>query len=98
MMAEESSPGPGVLNDETIATLRLALLHFAEHSDDGNLRDALRLASAEARATGIPPEQVLTTLKALWYETPNLRGAAGPDHVRLLQRVVTMCIKEYYSG
>ena len=98
MMAHESSPAPGVLRDETIAAVQLALAQYAANPDEAEgLRSALRLVSAEAREKAILPEQLLTTLKDLWHELPNLRATAGPDHVRLLQRVVTICIKEYYS-
>jgi hypothetical protein len=98
MMAQESSPGPGALSDQTISAVRLALKEYAEHPEDGDaLRSALRQVSAEAREKTILPEQLLTILKDLWYDVPNVRPASGPDHVQLLQRVVTMCIKEYYS-
>lgn len=98
MMAQESSPGPGILSDETVSAVRLALTQYASNPNDGeDLRKALRFVSAEAREKAILPEQLLTTLKDMWYELPNLRVASGPDHVQLLQRVVTMCIKEYYS-
>lgn len=98
MMAEESSPAPGVLSDDSVTTVRLALQKYAADPDQGEeLRRALRLISAEARDKAILPEQLLTTLKDMWYELPNVRVVRGSDHVRLLQRVVTVCIKEYYS-
>jgi hypothetical protein len=53
----------------------------------------------EARDTAMPPEQLLVVLKDVWYSLPVVRQPKTPeDQVRLLQRVVTMCIKEYYSG
>ena len=98
MMAEDSSQGPGVLSAETMATVQVALTQYANNPEDGEeLRSALRLVSAVARDKAIFPEQLLTTLKDLWYGLPAVRSAAGPDHVRWLQRVVTICIKEYYS-
>ncbi|HTI62957.1 MAG TPA: hypothetical protein VL524_05560 [Gemmatimonadaceae bacterium] len=98
MMAEESSPSAGALSEETIAMLRTALVRFAASPDDGELRDALRLVSDEARARGILPEQLLTTLKDMWHAVPNVRVATGGEPARLLQRMVTICIKEYYSS
>jgi hypothetical protein len=55
--------------------------------------------AAEARSKSIPPEQLLVVLKDIWYSLPGVRGMSEPvEQVRLLQRVVTMCIKEYYAG
>ena len=55
--------------------------------------------SVEAHEKRILPEHLLVTLKDVWNALPEVR--AMPDatlQIRLLQRVVTMCIKEYYSG
>ena len=98
MMADEPNRAPGVLSDVSISTIRLALQQYAADPDQSKeLRHALRLVSAEARQKAIFPEQLLTTLKDIWYELPNTHVVPGSDHVRLLQRVVTICIKEYYS-
>lgn len=98
MMAQESSPGRGTLSDDSLTTVRLALQRYADDPNDGeHLRSALRRISTEARENAILPEQLLTTLKDMWYRLPNARTAPGSDDVLLLQRVVTMCIKEYYS-
>lgn len=99
MMAEESSPGRRALSDEAITNIRLALRAYANDPEHGDrLRAALRAASAEAREKAILPEQLLTMLKDMWHDMPDVRAASGPDHARLLQRVVTICIKEYYSA
>lgn len=99
MTASDSSPPPQVsLSSDTIDRLRAALTDFAggaAHDDD--LRAALRLVSADARARVVPPEEVLVQLKRLWHALPARdprRGAA--DDTPSLQRVVTMCIEEYY--
>ena len=43
------------------------------------------------------PEQLLGVLKSMWHSLPSVRAISdSSDQVRLLQRVVTMCIKEYY--
>lgn len=98
MMARESSPGPGALSDESVAAVRLALQRYADNPDDDELHVALRRLSVEARDRALLPEQLLTRLKDMWHELPSVRAAAGSDHARLLQRVVTICIKEYYSA
>lgn len=98
MMAEESSPGHGTLSDDGLARVRLALQSYATNpGNTDDLRSALRRLSAEAREKAILPEQLLTTLKDLWSGMSKERGVPVSDHALLLQRVVTICIKEYYS-
>jgi hypothetical protein len=55
--------------------------------------------SAEARGRAMLPEHVLMVLKDVWGTLPEVRAMTDTgEQVRLLQRVVTMCIKEYYSA
>lgn len=100
MMAHESSPPPGALAEATIETVRAALVRYLATADDGRdgVRTALNRMANEARDKAIMPEQLLIILKDMWYGLPELKTA--PDHQRsaLLQRVVTICIKEYYRG
>ena len=100
MMAHDSSPGPVALAEETISAVRSALVAYVDAPSRGDrLREALHLMAAEARSKSIPPEQLLVVLKDIWYSLPGVRGMNEPaEQVRLLQRVVTMCIKEYYAG
>lgn len=98
-MAQDSSPPPGALAEETIEMVRSALARYldgSEHAREG-VRDALHVMAREARDKGIMPVQLLITLKDVWFSLPRLKTA--PDHQRsaLLQRVVTICIKEYYG-
>ena len=100
MMAHDSSPPPTPgLAEETIARARVALSHYLENPDLGGdeLRLALDAMAGEARAKSMLPEQLLVVLKDIWYTLPAVRAIddAGAQ-IRLLQRVVTMCIKEYY--
>jgi hypothetical protein len=54
--------------------------------------------AAEAREKAILPEHLLIALKDVWSNLPEVRTMPETgQQVRLLQRVVTMCIKEYYS-
>ena len=100
MMAYDSSPPPPAgLADETVERTRAALSRYLERPDaEGQeLRDALDAMASEARAKSMLPEQLLVVLKDIWYALPAVRAIddAGAQ-IRLLQRVVTMCIKEYY--
>ena len=101
MMAYDSSQTPpSRLDDATLATLRAALQQYLlDSSASSELQSALVSMSAEAREKTLLPEHLLIALKEVWNALPEVR--AMPDatlQTRLLQRVVTMCIQEYYSG
>lgn len=101
MMAQNSSPPPPQgLAEETVARLRSALREYLQNPDErsGVLRPALETVAIDARRQGMLPEAVLVSLKDVWYALPEVQHLPeGPVQVHLLQRVVTMCIKEYYS-
>ena len=100
MMAHDSSPPPAPgLEEETIARARAALSLYLKNPDgDGDsLRDALHVMASEARSKSMLPEQLLVVLKDVWYALPAVQAIDDASaQIRLLQRVVTMCIKEYY--
>ena len=101
MMAYDSSrPPPSRLDDDTLDELRAALRQYlADNSSPSVLRSALLRMSSEAREKAILPEHLLIVLKDVWNALPEVR--AMPDatrQIRMLQRVVTLCIKEYYSS
>jgi hypothetical protein len=100
MMAHDSSPGPNALPEETIESVRAALVRYVGAPTSGDeLGVALRHMAAEARDRSMLPEQLLVVLKDIWHSLPSVRNMSdATDQVRLLQRVVTMCIKEYYSA
>jgi predicted NACHT family NTPase len=101
MMAHDSSPTPpSRLDDDTVAAVRASLRAYLAHGADSvDLRQTLLRVSAEARERSILPEQLLVVLKDVWGSLPEVRGMTDAgEQVRLLQRVVTMCIKEYYSA
>jgi hypothetical protein len=101
MMAHDSSPPPAPgLAQETTARVRAALSHYLENPEAGGdqLRLALDVMAGEARSRSMLPEQLLVVLKDIWYDLPAVRAIEDASaQIRLLQRVVTMCIKEYYS-
>ncbi len=58
---------------------------------------AQQLADREGHPE-ILPEHLLVALKDMWTALPEIRAVPRTaQQVQLLQRVVTMCIKEYYS-
>ncbi len=101
MMAHDSShPPPSRLDDDTVAAVRGALrAYLSPSADTAALQGALVRMSVEARERAILPEQLLVVLKDVWGALPEVRAMTDAgEQVRLLQRVVTMCIKEYYSA
>jgi hypothetical protein len=101
MMAYDSSqPPPSQLDGATLDALRAALSQYLvdETTADG-VRDVLIHLATEAREKAILPEHLLIALKDVWSALPGVRNMPETaEQVRLLQRVVTMCIKEYFSG
>jgi hypothetical protein len=90
--AREPAPRPG---EDSIPRFAPAA-HPASSGDE--LHAALHLMAAEARAKSVLPETLLVVLKDIWYSLPGVSAKREQsEQVRLLQRVVTMCIKEYYA-
>jgi hypothetical protein len=101
MMAYDSSQTPpSRLDDDTVAAVRAALrAYLSDTSDPRALQSALQTMSAEAHRKTVLPEHLLVVLKDLWNGLPEVRAMSDTTgQIRLLQRVVTMCIKEYYSA
>jgi hypothetical protein len=101
MMAHDSSSTPpSRLDESTIAGMRDALrAYLANTSNPAALQRALLAMSSEARAKAMLPEHLLVVLKDVWSGMPEVRSMSDTgEQVRLLQRVVTMCIKEYYGA
>jgi predicted NACHT family NTPase len=100
MMAHDSSPPPSSrLDDELLAALRVALRGSEQDSEHKSaLQGTLLRVATEARARDILPEQLLVRLKEIWSSLPEVRAMRdAQQQARLLERVVTMCIREYYN-
>ena len=101
MMAYDSSQTPpSRLTDATIDAVRAALRAYLSNSESAAvLQGALLSMASEARAKSMLPEQLLVVLKDVWNGLPEVRATSDTqEQTRLMQRVVTMCIKEYYSA
>jgi len=101
MMAHDSSGTPSSrLDDETVDAVRQSLRAYLLDSRDPSILQASLLHIAgEARARDILPEQLLIVLKDVWNTLPEVRSITDPrEQIGMLQRVVTMCIKEYYNA
>jgi hypothetical protein len=100
MMAHDPGTSPSRLDDESLNSVRLALRGYLRDSGDPSaLQASLLLVATEARARSILPEHLLVILKETWSSLPEVRAMSDAgEQVRLLQRVVTMCIREYYNA
>jgi hypothetical protein len=101
MMAYDSSQTPpSRLDDDTIDAVRAALREYLSNSSSSTaIQQALLRMASEARQKSMLPEHLLIVLKDVWGALPEVRAMTDTgEQIRLLQRVVTMCIKEYYSA
>lgn len=97
MMAHDSSAGLPQLSAETVSGLTSALQGYAANQTDiSAIQPALRAVAAEARERKVHAEQLLVLLKDVWFRLPNVQSGDAEGQLQL-QRVVTLCIREYYS-
>jgi hypothetical protein len=100
MGPNSSSTPPRSLDEETIESVRAALAaHLRQQSarEADTLHDALQAMAREAREKSILPEHLLVALKDIWYSLPEVRAKENGEQARVLQRVVSMCIREYFG-
>lgn len=62
-----------------------------------DLETVMRELCAAARRDGTRAEELIILFKKVWSDRPEVRGRTREETVRLFDRVVTMCIKEYYE-
>ena len=98
MMAPDTTPGRPSLSAESVDALRSALEEYLSNGHEiASLQPTLRRIAVEAREKKIHAEQLLVLLKDVWFALPQMgRLGSEPQHL-LLQRVITLCIREYYS-
>lgn len=100
MMESDSRSSASRLDDETVAAVRAGLREYvANTANPAPLRSALETMAADALRKGMLPEQLVVLLKDLWGNLAEVRllSDAG-ERVRMQQRVVTMCITEYFKS
>lgn len=99
MMAHDSTPNRPELSAAAVEGLRIALLeHLAGRSDVASLQAALRDIAVEARDKHMHAEQLLVLLKDVWFALPQVSRTGDEAQNRMLQRIVTLCIREYYGS
>jgi hypothetical protein len=99
MMAPDSTSNAPVLDAETLASLEAALEEFLRADDSiAAVEPSLRRIAAEARTKGMQAEQLLIVLKDVWYGLGSINDARdNAAQNAMLQRVVSCCIRAYYS-
>ena len=102
MMQHDTGPmSPNALAQEAVDSVRVALEHYVETraaEPAPELRTALHALAHDARAKAVPPEQLLVALKGIWQSLPAVEKARDhAEQMRVLQRIVTICIKEYFA-
>jgi hypothetical protein len=98
MMSFDPSPAPG-LSPATLDALRTTLGRSVRTGNHGTeLRGLLCDVAKDAHDKGMRAEQLLVTLKAVWYALPEVVGSARGDAAPvLLQELISRCIEEYYT-
>lgn len=87
-------------SDATLAALRNALrTHLAGRPTGGELHRALNALCAEAHGRGLRAEELVIKLKQALLQLPEVQALPhGSDRNDLLNRIVSLCIEEYYRG
>lgn len=89
-----SSAGTSREWDVVVEQLGSAL---ARKSTDDELRPVVREWCHEARGRNLAPEQFLVVLKSQFARIPAFqRQRDGSDGVAMMNRVLSICIEEYY--
>lgn len=99
MMAHDSSRGRPAMSPAVLDQLRQALTSYlGDGADTSFLQKALHDLAEDARQHDVRAEQLLVVLKDVWFSLPQLtRAGPNAELDNALQRVVTLCIREYYG-
>jgi hypothetical protein len=65
-------------------------------AEDG-WRASARVMGHDARARGVRVEELLISLKRSWSSVAGIDRLPRDESSRLLARVVTLCVEEYYA-
>ncbi len=65
--------------------------------NDDHWRACARVMCADARDRGVRVEELLISLKRIWPTIPGIGRLRRDESGRLLSRVVTLCVEEYYA-
>jgi len=98
---DQSQMSPNALAQETVDFVRRALerhLRCRDSEPATELGKALHDLAREARQKAVSPGELLLTLKSIWRSLPEMETARNQtEQTLVLQRVVSMCIEEYFA-
>lgn len=64
-----------------------------------SLEPALKQIAAEAREKKVRAEHLLIALKDVWFSLPSVgRAGTAEEQNAILQRIVTLSVRAYYSA
>lgn len=87
-----------LLSERAMTALRTAIQgQFRHQTADHSLRRALRALCVEARAKELRAEQLILIFKRVWHSLPESRGGEARKRQNLLDRLITICVEEYYA-
>lgn len=87
------------VQESTLAALREALSRNGTRTPppDGEVHRTIRQLVEEARAAGLPVEQVIILVKREWKELGIVsRARPRPETNTVVERLVTICLDEYF--
>ena len=95
----ESTDDGHTHGSESEAALRAAIARRARgEASEGELGAALRRYARDAQRRHLRAEEVVIAFKSMWRALPEASDAfERQEQQRLLERLVTLCIREYYG-
>lgn len=100
MMVHESTSDRPELSAEAVQALESAMQEYAASGiPPASLVPALTLLAADAREKKVRAEHLLTALKDVWFSVPVVeRAGTAEEQNAILQRIITLCVRSYYSN
>jgi hypothetical protein len=95
--AIDASPDASVFTVETMDMLRDAFVAAAAAKEDQRLAPALRRLRDEARARGHAPEQMVTTMRAVWRGATSPPGIEHAEWHSLYREALTRSLAMYFD-
>jgi hypothetical protein len=94
-----SVPAHAGLSAEAVGALRRAVQVYLDRgASDGDILHAVRLMCLDVHRDNLRAEQLIIAFKEAWHALPEVqRIPRGGERERLLERIVTLCVQEYYS-
>lgn len=96
---DRTGPAREILSDRAVTALRTALQgQLRQPVQEASLRRALRAVCFEARMKQMRAEQLILVFKRVWYSLPEVQGRENSQRQELLDRIVTVCVEEFYAA